>query len=228
MTAAEFEGGLRGKGPMAYEENSHIPLIIDHPDAPKAVTCHSITSHLDLLPTMIGLTGLPKLSLFEARKGLPGRDFSLQLMNAQTLGLNAIRSAVLFNYVGISTTDEKYLKQKLISSFTHTPVAPLTEINLNLRGMMSFVFDGRYKFARYYAPNHFNTPKTLDEIVKNNDVQLFDLKTDPTEAHNLMLDVKKNKEIILHMNKVLNDLMAAEVGVNDGSFLPENVRPKQS
>ena len=28
------------------------------------------------------------------------------------------------------------------------------------------------------------------------------------------------------MNKLLNELLAKEVGINDGQFLPENVRPK--
>ena len=91
---------------------------------------------------------------------------------------------------------------------------------------LSFVFDGQHKFARYYAPNDFNTPVTLDQILHDNDVQLFDLKNDPDEAHNLALDPQKNKDLILRMNSLLNDLMAKEVGNNDGSFLPEANRPK--
>jgi hypothetical protein len=35
-------------------------------------------------------------------------------------------------------------------------------------------FDGRHKLARYYAPSQFNTPRTLDEILAWNDVELFD------------------------------------------------------
>jgi hypothetical protein len=38
---------------------------------------------------------------------------------------------------------------------------------------------------------------------------------------------EKNGETILRMNAQLNDLMAREVGVNDGKFLPEVVRPKK-
>lgn len=219
-------GGLRGKGPMAYEENAHIPLIIDHPDAPHGVTCSALTSHLDLLPTLIGLTGLPEKDLQRATQALPGHDFSHQLIAADKLDLHAIRTGVLFNYVGISTIDAKYLRKKLITSFTHTTVPPLTEINLNQRGLMSFAFDGRYKFARYYAPNQFNTPQTMEQIFKYNDIQLFDLATDPNEKNNLALDPEKNKKIILQMNQLLNALMAKEVGLNNGSFLPANVRPK--
>ena len=60
-------------------------------------------------------------------------------------------------------------------------------------GILSIVFDGRYKLARYYAPAAFNTPQTLEEILKNNDVQLFDLENDPNEMHNLALEPEKNR-----------------------------------
>ena len=96
---------------------------------------------------------------------------------------------------------------------------PARRYNLDKRGFLSFVFDGRYKFARYYAPTAFNTPRTLDEIFKNNDVQLFDLQNDPEEMHNLAVEPEKNRETILRMNDLLNDMIAKEVGVNDGRFL---------
>jgi hypothetical protein len=98
------------------------------------------------------------------------------------------------------------------------------------------VFDGRYKFARYYAPTAFNTPRTLEEILGNNDVQLFDLQNDPEEMHNLALEPGKsrelalgpgnNRETILRVNTLLNDLIAKEVGVNDGRFLTQFIQSK--
>ena len=102
----------------------------------------------------------------------------------------------------------------------------MSTAKLDKRGFLSFVFDGRYKFARYYAPTAFNTPQTLDEIFKNNDVQLFDLQSDADEMHNLALAPEKNKELILRMNGLLNDLIAKEVGVNDGRFLAPLLAPK--
>lgn len=44
--------------------------------------------------------------------------------------------------------------------------------------------------------------------------------------NNLALDPEKNRDMILHMNGLLNDLMTKEVGVNDGRFLPEDARPE--
>ena len=100
-----------------------------------------------------------------------------------------------------------------------TPGPPVRLAKLEKRGFLSFTFDGRYKFARYYAPTAFNTPRTLEDILKNNDVQLFDLQSDPGEMHNLALEPEKNRETLLRMNELLNDLIAKEVGVNDGRFL---------
>jgi arylsulfatase len=67
----------------------------------------------------------------------------------------------------------------------------------------------------------------MEEILRDNDVQLFDLRNDPLETGNLALDPEKNKDLILRMNALLNELMAKEVGRNDGSFLPKEIRPQR-
>lgn len=227
---AGSHGGLRGKGPFAYELNSHIPLIIAHPAYEGGKSCQALTSHLDLVPTLVGLTGLPESKRAAAVKGLPGHDFSALLRDPQGADIHANRPGVLFNYVGLQTIDGNYLLEANKYTLNRKTLPPLTEMkpDMNKRGFMSFVFDGQYKFARYYAPTDFNQPQTLDQILKQNDVQLFDLKTDPEELHNLALEPDKNKDLILQMNGLLNQLMTKEVGKNDnGSFLPAAVRPKQ-
>jgi arylsulfatase len=122
----------------------------------------------------------------------------------------------LFNYVGPLTIDAAYCVAGMKELLQNNPAPPLTELQSKLqnRGFMSFAFDGRYKFARYYAPANFNTPTTLEQIMRDNDIQLFDLKIDPLETS------------ILRMNALLNELIANEVGKNDGSFLPKEIRPK--
>lgn len=223
---AGAHGGLRGKGPFVYEENTHIPLIIAHPNAKQGKNCIALTSHIDLLPTIVGLTGLPKLKQVSAIKNLPGKDFAFLVIDPETKDLHALRQGILFNYVGISTIDGNYLLKTLESSFEHKPpLPPLSQVNLNKRGFLAFVFDGRYKYGRYYAPNNFKTPKTLDELLANNDLQLFDLQNDPNETKNLAVNFKDNAQLILRMNSLLNNLMAKEVGKNNGDFLPVEIRP---
>ena len=219
-------GGLKGKGPFAYEANAHVPLVIAHPAGKAGAATTALTSHIDLVPTFVGLTGLPDANRPAAVKALPGRDFSSLLADPEKASVQALRPAVLFNYVGVSTVDGDYLTKVMSSLALRQPQPPVTQVKLDKRGFLSFVFDGRYKLARYYAPAAFNTPQTLEEILKNNDVQLFDLQNDPDEMHNLTLEPGKNQATILRMNGLLNELMAKEVGFNDGRFLPQDIRPK--
>ena len=71
------------------------------------------------------------------------------------------------------------------------PSPPLTELEpkLDKRGCLSFAFDGQYKFARYYAPANLNTPVTLEQILRNNYVRLFELseEIDPLETCTISL-----------------------------------------
>jgi hypothetical protein len=62
-------------------------------------------------------------------------------------------------------------------------------------------------------------PGCREGPIPDNDVQLFDLQSDPEEIHNLALEPEHNRETILRLNALLNDLIAKEVGANDGELL---------
>jgi len=219
-------GGIKGKGPFPYEQNAHVPLLIAHLAAKAGATTAALTSHLDLLPTFVGLTGLPEGRRPAAVGALPGHDLSGLLANPERASTTAVRPGVLFNYVGPATVDGDYLRQCMDAQFTHKSRPPLSQAKLDARGFVSFAFDGRYKFARYYSPTAFNTPRTLEDIFKDNDVQLFDLASDPEEMRNLALEPDANRATILRMNALLNDLITKEVGVNDGRFMAKALAAK--
>lgn len=225
---AGSHGGLRGKGPFPYEEETHVPFVLVHPEHAGGGRRGAVTSHIDLVPTLVGLTGRSEEARAAATKGMPGHDLSPLLAKGESVAANDIRAGALFNYVGLMTVDADYLKQvaPFLSAGKWAPWLTAVRPDLGKRGFLSFVFDGRYKFARYYAPNAFNTPHTLSEILEWNDVELFDLDNDPHEMHNLAVHAKEHEEIILRMNALLNRLIAEEVGVNDGQFLPTAVRPQ--
>jgi arylsulfatase len=83
------------------------------------------------------------------------------------------------------------------------------------------VFDGRYKFSRYFAPVDRNSPATIDDLYQANDVELFDLQSDPEETINLAADREKHKDLIAAMSTKLESAIKAEVGVDDGREMPE-------
>jgi hypothetical protein len=68
------------------------------------------------------------------------------------------------------------------------------------RSAIQSAFDGRYKFNRYFNMESHNRPTTMEQIFAVNDVELFDLESDPHEMNNLALDKKKNGELIMAMN----------------------------
>src|SRR5262249_1480934 len=83
------------------------------------------------------------------------------------------------------------------------------------------VFDGRYKFSRYFGPVDRNRPTTLDELYKANDVELFDLQTDPGETVNLAADRETHEDLIATMSAKLEAAIKAEIGVVEGREMPE-------
>ena len=87
------------------------------------------------------------------------------------------------------------------------------------RAAIRSVYDGRYKFSRYFSPLEHNRPTTIEQISDVNDVELFDLENDPHEMTNLARNLK-HQDLLLAMNAKLNRLIDSEVGRDDGSHLP--------
>lgn len=224
---------LRGKGGCAYQESNNVPLIVSHPGYPKThgQECEAITSHLDLAPSFLSWTGQAEKA---ESYSLKGEDITPLLPLGKKASLNEIRDATLFCYNQYSTNDGNYFTTKRDLLNDGMPLEKVSEKlcelglpSLSKRGAIRSIFDGRHKYSRYFSPLEFNNPKTVDEILAKNDVELFDLKEDPEETKNLILELDTSddsdqiSELLLAMNEKMNAIIAEEVGVDDGSFLPK-------
>src|SRR5262245_23180720 len=222
---------LHAKGATAYREQNNVPLIVVHPAYPGGKHCKAVTSHLDIAPTLVALTNASPEKKADITKGLPGRDFSSMLAAPEKAGHEAIRDGTLFCYNMFAYVDGDFMlkavalllqpdgKTKLQEAVKEGGLRP----DLSKRGAIRGVFDGRYRFTRYFSPKQHNRPASIEALFRSNDVELYDVQTDPHELTNLALDLKKHGVVLETMNAKLNALIDSEVGEDVGQMLPGGV-----
>ncbi len=193
--------GLKGKGGFVYENNVHVPMIIVHPDFKGGKKISAVTSHIDIAATLADIAGLTS-------ENLPGKSL-LPLLNGSK---KSVRDCALFCYEMLSMSAPCVVSDdKVTYDFKNMG-----------RGMMrSIITEDGYKFARYFSPREFNTPKTFEELFASNDVQLFDTNEDPKELNNLASPENRvaNRELIMKLNEVMNNMIEKEIITTGGEHV---------
>ena len=197
--------GLKGKGGLLYEQNTHVPLYIVHPECEGGRSVKSVTSHIDLATTFVRMANVSEEQKTAITAGLPGKD----LMELVRGTAQSVRDAALFCAELISTTMARANTDAAGNIVYYS-------FNTDIRGFVRAIMTERYKFARYFSLD-FNTPVTMEELLAKNDIELYDLENDPQEMNNLAADPVANEALILDMNARLNALIAAEIGTDDGA-----------
>ena len=216
---------MRGKGANAYREQQHLPLMIVHPAYPGGRSTKALSSQIDLAPTLLALTGKPSDAVASAGAGLPGRNLSTVLSAPQQAATDAVRPAALYNYNMFTYLDAEWFGPLIKLVVSKEPMGEKIEKlvqmqpDFNNRGAIRSVFDGRYRFSRYFSPIHFNRPTTYEALIANNDLEVYDLQEDPEETRNLAQDGSARGELITALNEKLNARIDEEVGDDNGSFL---------
>jgi len=216
---------MHGKGSTAYKEQLHVPLWIRHPAHPESAgkNCNALTSHLDIAPTILGLGGVSPEQRQKIAPVLKGKDASPLLTSPDNVSSDTLRPAALYNFNMWLYQDSEFVSQvyDVVSKGGNVQEQGLKP-DLGKRGAIRSITDGRHRYSRYFSPLQHNSPNSMETIFEFNDVELFDLQTDPDEVDNLATDPTRNGDLLLAMNGQMNDIIAAEVGEDDGSFLPDN------
>ena len=134
--------GLRQKTFVAYEETLRVPLIWSNPGLfPAAKTTEAMVSHVDLLPTLCELTGVPNWQA----KGFKGVNYSHVVLHPDTHNSpTAAQSYVLFTF------DDIFAGQDAASTGPNGVVAPPNRIQA--------VRTPDFKLSRYWDGSGSNPP----------------------------------------------------------------------
>ena len=201
--------GMRQKGGTIYREDLNVPLVIVHPDRKSGAVTQALASSVDLAPTLLAMAGAEA----HGHDELIGHDLSAAIGDPRAR-TERDKAGILFNYAiryGWNAPDAKPGQE-----FSK----PLPAPDLNLRRIFRGVHDGRFKFARYFAPAQHHTPTGWEQLVAHNDLELYDTASDPHEIVNLAARPDAHRADLLRLNAMTNALVAAEVGRDDGHEYP--------
>jgi arylsulfatase len=222
---------LHSKGATMYREQNNVPLIVAHPAHAGGKRCRAVTSHIDIAPTLLGLTHASAEKKSSIAKDLPGKDLSPLLAAPEKASHTAVRDGALYCYNMFAYIDGEFM-EKVVAMLQQpdgrakvqaAAKAGALRPDLGKRGAIRGVYDGRYRFARYFSPKQHNRPASVEALFKHNDVELYDVQRDPQEQDNLALNPAGNRELLEAMNVKLNALIDREVGEDAGQMLPGNV-----
>jgi arylsulfatase A-like enzyme len=221
--------GLREKSGVPYREVSNVPLWIRHPDGRAGRSSESLTSMIDIVPTLLSGAGIDMSEVREQHPELKGIDLMNEVGSAAPSVMGE-RSHVLFQWTSLV-----HLSAELARFFASVRMAKTPEERAAaaavgppdltpFRGHMRGIFDGRFKFARYFSPRQHHRPETWDDLLQHNDLELYDTLEDPGETTNLAhADATTQRGRIESLNRTLNALVDKEVGIDDGGHLPGSV-----
>ena len=222
---------LHSKGATVYREQNNVPLVVVHPAYAGGKRCKAVTSHVDIAPTLVAMTSSSPEKKAAITKDLPGKDFSPLLATPEKAPYTALRDGSLFCYNMFAYVDGEFMAKVVATlqqpdgkaTLQRAAKSGIMRPDLAKRGAIRGVFDGRYRFARYFSNKQHNAPGSLDALFKLNDVELYDVEKDPLERNNLALDPTRNADVLSAMNAKLNALIEKEVGEDVGQMLPGGV-----
>ena len=206
-------GGLFQKWHQAYDEVLRVPFVIHNPALfPTARSTDALTSHADLLPTMLGLAGVD-LNALRRRlrqthsqvRDLVGRDLTPLLLDGRT--------ASRYTEPQYFMTDDEPTRgpdQVAFNGSMYTSVIQPNHVETVIAQLPTGV-SGRteqWKYSRYFDnPGFWSSPGTKDVVthidgdveregphvatvsVKRNpvpdEIEVYNVSQDPTELDNL-------------------------------------------
>lgn len=210
-------GGLYQKWYNMYEESIHVPFVISTPTFHnKPTQIETLTSHVDILPTLLGLAGIDATKIQQKLKRnhtevrpLVGRNLT-PLINGNH---NFPRADEPLYFMTEDNVFKGLNQTNLITGNPYEAVAQPSSIEAIIVELKTGQHHHQeiWKFARYFDnPQFWSNPNVSDityvdndgcteEIVKTEPVpdqyELYNLTQDPLETNNLAAPDKNTEDI---------------------------------
>ena len=201
--------GLRQKGNLPYDENTHVPMVIAHPDFAAGTSTEALASAVDIAPTLLAMAGVDDDHVAERFPGLGGHSL------LPALGGSSVRDGILVAIESVVTLDSSFWEHFADPDAAEHIAAGDLRPDWRKRGFLRAYSDLRYTCARYFSPLEPNRPKTLNDLFAANDVLLYDRASDPGEMVNLALD-PAYASVVQDRSAKLEALISAEIGERPG------------
>lgn len=177
-------GGMHQKWHNAYDETLRVPLLIAGPGVPAGARVDHLSSHVDLLPTLLGLADLDAAALTDA---LAARHTEARPPVGRDLSALARGGAAPDEPIYFMTEDEvsEGLDQQSAIGRPYEAVAEPAKVEAVIARLD--VGDGPrlWKYARAYRRSLIGDPADASKWPERDEHELYDLDADPLETDNL-------------------------------------------
>ncbi|WGX77264.1 sulfatase-like hydrolase/transferase [Paraclostridium bifermentans] len=197
--------GMFQKFYNAYEETLHVPFIIHNPKIfPKGFYTNLLTSHVDILPTMLGLANINQEKALKTLKKdhkyaqpLVGRDLSTLIFDRKKLNQEPV-------YFMTSDDITKGLNQV---NFFGEKYKSVVNPN-NIESIVVYLDTGEHgKWEKWKLSRYYDTNLKYNDFIENiesnkEEYEMYNITRDPLETLNLANDIDQDFELKKIKNKL--------------------------
>jgi arylsulfatase len=199
-----------------------------------------VGSHLDLVPTLLEFAGLGEEEIHERYPHLEGRSLRSVVLDPESDGPRGSERSpgdgALLCWDGLHSLDKDWAISGALQSLTNLGTGPAPQVDpveqlheagrrygapdFRRRTFFRTVVDGQYKLVRWFSPEEYDNPATVDQLYATGDVTLHDLVKDPGELENLAHPEhpRHDRALVGRMLSKLHALVAHEIGDDRAPF----------
>jgi arylsulfatase A-like enzyme len=224
------------KGAIHFDEAAIVNLTVCVPGGPKGKRTKAIGSLLDLAPTLLDFAGLSEEEIKQHYPHLKGRSLKNAILHPDQPGPRGSAeipgSGALFAWDGLHSLDHEWSLTGALRELTDLPASADRKEYMKYTGekhgapdfrkrtFFRAVVDGQYKLVRWFSPEEYGNPSTIEELYATGDITLHDLINDPGEMENIAHPDHPlfKSEVVNKMLTKLHALIRDELGEDTCPF----------